>query len=86
MLTRGEHGMTLHTPDSQLDQPAIAVNVQDTVGAGDACMAGWLAAELLGIAGLRERLRFSAACASISCRHAGAHAPSLADVEGLLNT
>lgn len=86
LLTRGEHGMTLHTPDSQLDQPAIAVNVQDTVGAGDACMAGWLAAELLGIAGLRERLRFSAACASISCRHAGAHAPSLTDVEGLLNT
>ncbi|AXK51943.1 carbohydrate kinase family protein [Pseudomonas protegens] len=86
LLTRGEHGMTLHTPDSQLDQPAIAVNVQDTVGAGDACMAGWLAAELLGIAGLRERLRFSAACASISCRHAGAHAPSLTDVEGLLTT
>ncbi|PNG38028.1 sugar kinase [Pseudomonas protegens] len=86
LLTRGEHGMTLHTPDSQLDQPAIAVNVQDTVGAGDACMAGWLAAELLGIAGLRERLRFSAACASVSCRHAGAHAPSLADVEGLLTT
>lgn len=86
LLTRGEHGMTLHTPDSQLDQPAIAVNVQDTVGAGDACMAGWLAAELLGIAGLRERLRFSAACASISCRHAGAHVPSLTDVEGLLTT
>ncbi|BCT33417.1 carbohydrate kinase family protein [Pseudomonas protegens] len=86
LLTRGEHGMTLHTPDSQLDQPAIAVNVQDTVGAGDACMAGWLAAELLGIAGLRERLRFSAACASVSCRHAGAHAPSLTDVEGLLTT
>ncbi|MCL9657425.1 carbohydrate kinase [Pseudomonas protegens] len=86
LLTRGEHGMTLHTPDSQLDQPAIAVNVQDTVGAGDACMAGWLAAELLGIAGLRERLRFSAACASISCSHAGAHAPSLTDVEGLLTT
>ncbi|MDP9509914.1 carbohydrate kinase [Pseudomonas protegens] len=86
LLTRGEHRMTLHTPDSQLDQPAIAVNVQDTVGAGDACMAGWLAAELLGISGLRERLRFSAACASISCRHAGAHAPSLADVEGLLTT
>jgi len=76
--------MILHTPDSQLDQPAIAVKVEDTVGAGDACMAGWLAAELLGIADLRERLQFSAACASISCRHAGAHAPALADVEGLL--
>ncbi|MBV7545645.1 carbohydrate kinase [Pseudomonas sp. PDM26] len=84
LFTRGEHGMVLHTPDSQLDQPAIAVKVEDTVGAGDACMAGWLAAQLLGISDLRERLQFSAACASISCRHAGAHAPALADVEGLL--
>ena len=84
LFTRGERGMILHTPDSQLNQPAIAVKVADTVGAGDACMAGWLAAELLGIADLKERLRFSAACASISCCHAGAYAPALADVEGSL--
>jgi fructokinase len=84
LFTRGEHGMILHTPDSQLEQPAIAVKVEDTVGAGDACMAGWLAAELLGISDLSARLRFSAACASISCRYAGAHAPALTDVEGLL--
>lgn len=84
LFTRGERGMILHTPDSQLNQPAIAVKVADTVGAGDACMAGWLAAELLGIADLKERLRFSAACASISCCHAGAYAPALADVEGFL--
>lgn len=84
LFTRGEHGMTLHTPDSQIEQPAIAVKVQDTVGAGDACMAGWLAAELLGITDVSARLQFAAACASISCRYAGAHAPALADVEGLL--
>lgn len=84
LFTRGAHGMTLHTPDSQLEQPAIAVKVQDTVGAGDACMAGWLAADLLGISDLRARLQFSAACASISCRYPGAHAPALTDVEGLL--
>ena len=84
LFTRGEHGMTLHTPDNQLEQPAIAVKVQDTVGAGDACMAGWLAADLLGISDLSARLRFSAACASISCRYPGAHAPALTDVEGLL--
>lgn len=84
LFTRGARGMILHTPDSQLNQPAIAVKVADTVGAGDACMAGWLAAELLGIADLKERLRFSAACASISCCHAGAYAPALADVEGFL--
>jgi fructokinase len=84
LFTRGEHGMILHTPDSQLEQSAIAVKVQDTVGAGDACMAGWLAADLLGISDLSARLRFSAACASISCRYPGAHAPARTDVEGLL--
>jgi fructokinase len=85
LFTRGEHGMILHTPDSQHEQPAIPVDVSDTVGAGDACMAGWLAADLMGIADLMDRLRFSAACASISCRHAGAHAPALAEVKDLLN-
>ncbi len=84
LFTRGEHGMMLHTPDSQLEQPAIAVKVQDTVGAGDACMAGWLAADLLGISDLSARLRFSAACASVSCRYPGAYAPALTEVEGLL--
>ncbi|WP_447795525.1 carbohydrate kinase family protein [Pseudomonas farris] len=84
LLTRGEHGMILHTPDSQHEQPAIAVNVADTVGAGDACMAGWLASELLGITRLGERLRFSAACASVSCCHAGAHAPAFSEVQALL--
>ncbi|AWM92872.1 carbohydrate kinase [Pseudomonas sp. 31-12] len=86
LFTRGEHGMVLHTPDTVYEQPAIAVDVADTVGAGDACMAGWLAADLLGMADPRERLQFSAACASISCRHAGAYAPALDEVKRLLNT
>jgi fructokinase len=84
LFTRGEQGMVLHTPDNVYEQPAIAVDVADTVGAGDACMAGWLAADLLGMAGPRERLQFSAACASISCRHAGAYAPALDEVKRLL--
>ncbi|WP_454866995.1 carbohydrate kinase family protein [Pseudomonas lini] len=84
LFTRGEHGMILHTPDSQHEQPALAVDIADTVGAGDACMAGWLASDLLGITGLGERLRFSAACASVSCCHAGAHAPTFSEVQALL--
>lgn len=84
LFTRGEHGMMLHTADGQHEQPAFAVDVADTVGAGDACMAGWLASGLLGISGLGERLRFSAACASASCRHAGAHAPTLTEIQTLL--
>jgi fructokinase len=84
LFTRGEHGMVLHLPDQHYEQAAIAIEVVDTVGAGDASMAGWLASELLGISDLQERLRFSAACASVSCQHAGAHAPTLAQVRQLL--
>ncbi|CAG8863223.1 ATP-dependent 6-phosphofructokinase [Pseudomonas fluorescens] len=85
LFTRGQDGMVLHAGESQYEQPAMAVEVVDTVGAGDACMAGWLAADLMGITDLKERLRFSAACASVSCRHAGAHAPALPDVMHLLD-
>ncbi|WP_263262426.1 carbohydrate kinase [Pseudomonas sp. RIT-PI-S] len=84
LFTRGEHGMVLHTTDGCFEQPAIRVQVADTVGAGDASMAGWLASGLLGISDLQERLRFSAACASVSCSHAGAHAPTMAEVQALL--
>ncbi len=85
LFTRGEKGLVLYTPDGQVyHQAAIAVDVVDTVGAGDACMAGWLASGLLDIQGLPERLRFAAACASISCRNAGAYAPARVDVEALL--
>lgn len=85
LLTRGECGMALHTSDSYYEQAAYVVDVADTVGAGDASMAGWLAADLLGISDLQERLRFSAACASVSCRYSGAHAPAMAEVETLLS-
>jgi fructokinase len=84
LFTRGEHGMVLHTQGTTFEQAAIAVKVIDTVGAGDASMAGWLASGLLGIEAPQQRLRFAAACASVSCSHAGAHAPSLAEVQALL--
>jgi len=85
LFTRGEAGMVLHAGGQQYEQPAIAVNVIDTVGAGDACMAGWLASERLGIVEPGPRLRFAAGCASVSCRHAGAYAPGLQEVEHFLH-
>jgi fructokinase len=84
LFTRGERGMVLHLPERSCEQAAISVQVVDTVGAGDASMAGWLASEQLGLEDFQERLRFSAACASVSCSHAGAHAPTLAEVNDLL--
>ncbi|HEX2175104.1 MAG TPA: PfkB family carbohydrate kinase [Nocardioidaceae bacterium] len=42
-VTRGEHGLRMATRDHRIDVPAPPVDVVDTVGAGDACMAGLLA-------------------------------------------
>ncbi len=43
-ITRGEHGLLLATESHRVHVPAPKVDVVDTVGAGDACMAGLLAA------------------------------------------
>jgi fructokinase len=84
LFTRGERGLVLYRPQGTYEQPAIAVKVADTVGAGDASMAGWLGSALLGITDPQSRLRFAAACASVSCSHPGAYSPSLAHVQALM--
>jgi fructokinase len=85
LFTRGAEGMVLFTAENKVEQAAIAVEVADTVGAGDASMAGWLASSLLGIDAPEARLAFSAACASVSCANAGAYAPNREEVEQLLS-
>lgn len=84
LFTRGEHGLALYTTDARYEQPAIKVEVVDTVGAGDASMAGWLASKFVGIEDYQQRLRFAAACASASCSHAGAYAAPMEEVQRLL--
>ncbi|WP_213880306.1 carbohydrate kinase [Pseudomonas sp. dw_358] len=84
LFTRGEHGLVLYTLDAMYEQPAIKVEVLDTVGAGDASMAGWLASRFVGIEDYPQRLRFAAACASASCRRAGAYAASMDEVQQML--
>ncbi|KPY45356.1 carbohydrate kinase family protein [Pseudomonas syringae] len=84
LFTRGERGMVLHTPSGCYEQSAIVVDVIDTVGAGDASMAGYLAGDWLSISSAHERLRLSAACASVSCTRQGAYAPAASEVQALL--
>lgn len=86
LYTRGAEGMEVHAGDGCFSQPAFAVAVEDTVGAGDACMGGFLASRLLQPrASLREHARFAAATAAAACTRAGAHAPTRAEVERLLS-
>ncbi|WP_413318188.1 sugar kinase [Agrococcus sp. 1P02AA] len=54
----------------RVERLAFAVDAVDSVGAGDAFVAGYLA-ELLTGAGLAERLRTAAACGAIACTAPG---------------
>jgi fructokinase len=86
LYTQGARGITLLSKDGEWNQPGIPIRVTDTVGAGDACMAGWLASGIISSASLQERLLFAAACASVSCQMAGAYAPTLEDVRTMMAT
>ncbi|MCY0388480.1 carbohydrate kinase [Robbsia sp. Bb-Pol-6] len=81
LFTRGADGMTLFTGDAVLEQAALRVNVADTVGAGDACIGGFLTSLLQRPAGpLAEHLHFAAATAAAACTRVGAYAPTRDDV------
>lgn len=86
LYTRGADGMTAHLADgNRVEQPAFAVAVVDTVGAGDACIGGFLASLLRRAdAGVGEHVRFAAAAAAAACARAGAHAPTAAEIAALL--
>jgi fructokinase len=85
LLTCGSKGMTLWDGHTCIEQPAVIVDVADTVGAGDACIGGFLASLAAATERtLADHLRFAAATAAAVCMHAGAHAPSQAEVDRLL--
>lgn len=85
LYTRGAVGMMLMTPDTTLEQSVFPVDNADTVGAGDACVGGLIASQLLRPqAALADHLRFTAATAAAVCTHTGAYAPSRAEVEAIM--
>ncbi|RQX82623.1 carbohydrate kinase [Burkholderia anthina] len=85
LVTRGAAGMQLLHRDTVLFQPAFPTEVADTVGCGDASIGGWLASQLARPdASAAEHLRYAAACAAVVCEHAGAYAPTAAEVTGMI--
>ncbi len=85
LLTRGAEGMTLFTSDKVFEQSAFTVQVVDTVGCGDASMAGWMSSILLRpTADFSAHLQISAAAAALAATHAGPYPPSASEVDGLL--
>lgn len=86
LYTRGSQGMSLYAEGQCIDQAAIRVDVADTVGAGDACIAGLLVSlQTRPEASLAQHLRFAAATAAAACTRTGAYAPTRAEVDQLLN-
>ena len=73
--------------EEPVHQPALAVNVVDTTGAGDCFHAALIAARLDG-AGLVEALRFATAAAALKVQHHGARGglPSRDDIAEMLNS
>ncbi|HEY1075691.1 MAG TPA: carbohydrate kinase [Fontimonas sp.] len=85
LYTRGAQGITLYARSATIEQAAFGVDVADTVGAGDACIGGFLASLLSRPQGDAQlHLRHAAATAAAACRHKGAHAPSAAEVQAVL--
>jgi fructokinase len=86
ILTRGAHGATAFTAEGEVSARPRAIEVVDTVGAGDAFMAGTLAqlADLdafrqpvaaLGRAALEQLLRGAVEVAALTCERRGANPP-----------
>jgi 2-dehydro-3-deoxygluconokinase len=70
VVKRGERGAVGFDDGERAEVSAFAVQAVDTVGAGDAFVAGYLA-ELIAGEPLQERLRTAAACGAIACTAPG---------------
>lgn len=86
VLTLGADGAVAAVDDVVHRTPAFAVDVVDTVGAGDAFVAGWLSAWLADPDDIDAAMTRAAACGALACTSRGdwEGAATPADVAGLL--
>ena len=82
VIKRGEHGAWALVGGEDFEVAATPVTVVDTVGAGDAFVAGYLAERLAGHP-VAERLRVGALAGALACTGAGdwESLPTRADLE-----
>jgi 2-dehydro-3-deoxygluconokinase len=84
VIKLGEHGAIASEGEMVSARDAVRVDVVDTVGAGDAFVAGWLAETAAG-ASLEQRLEMAVQCGALACTVDGdwEAAPNRADVAAL---
>ncbi|HET8979746.1 MAG TPA: PfkB family carbohydrate kinase [Solirubrobacteraceae bacterium] len=84
LLTRGPRGVTVLSPAGEAHVDAVPTRVIDTIGAGDALGAAWLAAwaaagrgrdELTDLTAAVSAARFAVQVAARTCTQAGAEPP-----------
>ncbi|MFZ6639232.1 carbohydrate kinase family protein [Undibacterium sp. TC4M20W] len=84
LYTRGAAGASLHLGDQTWQALPPQINVIDTIGAGDASIAGLLySLHKTPEKNWQEHLDFSVASGAAACLAAGAQAPELAQVSAL---
>ena len=86
VVTRGASGLRGYFRDAVIDLPAVAVDLVDTIGAGDTIGAILVEGVVkYGLAGLGANLDFvlqrAALAASITCSRAGANPPWAAELD-----
>ncbi|MDL2354355.1 MAG: carbohydrate kinase [Pseudomonadota bacterium] len=85
LYTKGAAGASLHIGAQHWEAPAPAIAVADSVGAGDASIAGLLFSLMRAPAGAPlDHLRFAVAAGAAACLGSGACPPTLASIEALL--
>ena len=82
VVKHGADGAAAHSSGAVVEGPGFPVDVVDTVGAGDAFVAGYLSARLEKL-DVRERLHRANACGAMLCMTPGdwESTPTLGDVE-----
>jgi 2-dehydro-3-deoxygluconokinase len=82
VLKRGADGAAVYLGDAVVEAPGFVIDVVDTVGAGDAFVAGYLSGMLQGL-DIADRLRRANACGALLCMSPGdwEASPRLVDVE-----
>ncbi|THF88670.1 carbohydrate kinase [Deinococcus sp. KSM4-11] len=84
VITRGAQGATLYHSAGTVNLPTFPVQVADTVGAGDALCAGLLVSATRRPEAIwTEHLRVGLKAAAVACAHAGAYAPTQADLDAM---
>ena len=85
LYTEGARGATLRTPQGQWQAMPPPITLVDTVGAGDASIAGLLASLIRSPdSDPAAHLAFAVAAGSAACQSAGATPPSLENTQALV--